>query len=284
MKITLAAIGAAATLALAPSVQAQDITGALAGALDQFGQSLGESATAGESIFVSAVGETLLPGGAPMAQTVTLSIDGTGDTAVAAAKARDEIVAKVQAVARRFGVSAEVGKSTFAFGEAWAEAAIDWDAFDFDSAGDAAAEATAAAVDAAGAFADLAEATRTFTASSEITIDRPADARMAGFVDALAEAGVPSFSESSLGFGEAGASALGMWASLLGIEMPADPGEGVWGAATADAIAKARTQAQQVATASGRPLGQVKNVTVFLRHQDGQKAYVTVSVRFGFAD
>ena len=281
MKITLAAIGAAATLALAPSVQAQDITGALAGALDQFGQSLGESASAGESIFVSAVGETLLPGGAPMAQTVTLSIDGTGDTAVAAAKARDEIVAKVQAVARRFGVSAEVGKSTFAFGEAWAEAAIDWDAFDFDSAADAAA---AAAVDAAAPPADLAEATRTFTASSEITIDRPADARMAGFVDALAEAGVPSFSESSLGFGEAGASALGMWASLLGTEMPADPGEGVWGAATADAIAKARTQAQQVATASGRPLGQVKNVTVFLRHQDGQKAYVTVSVRFGFAD
>ena len=42
MKVSLASLGVAAALALAPAAQAQDIAGAFAGALDQFGQSMGE--------------------------------------------------------------------------------------------------------------------------------------------------------------------------------------------------------------------------------------------------
>lgn len=279
MKTMLATLGCAAALALAPAAQAQDISGAIAGALDQFGQSLGESVQQGESIFVSAVGETRLPGGAsaPAAQPITLSLSGEGATAVEAGRSRDEQVAKVRDVARRFGVTAELGKTSFAYGEAFAMTdTLDWDMFDTDM--DASVEVAAAEVEEAA----VAEPSHTFTATAEMTIGRPADARMAAFVDALAEAGIPSFTDTSVDLSELGA--LGMWAGLLGLSAPADPGEGVWSAATADAIAKARVQAEQVASAAGRPLGQVKNVTVYLRHQDGENAYVTLSARFGFAD
>lgn len=280
MKTMLATLGCAAALAFAPAAQAQDISGAIAGALDQFGQSLGESVQQGESIFVSAVGRTSLPGGAsaPVAQPITLSLSGEGATAVEAGKARDEQVAKVREVARRFGVTAELGKTSFAYGEAYPMVdTFDWDMFDTDM--DTAAEATAAAAEI-DAIAE--DPSHTFTATAEVTIGRPSEARMAAFVDALAEAGIPSFTDTSVDMSELGA--LGMWAGLLGMAPPADPGEGVWSAATADAIAKARVQAEQVASAAGRPLGQVKNVTVYLRHQDGENAYVTLSARFGFAD
>ena len=284
MKVSLASLGVAAALALAPAAQAQDIAGAFAGALDQFGQSMGESVMQGESIFVSAVGKTALPGGASgiVGQPITLSFSGEGETAAEAARARDEQVAKVQEVARRFGVTAEVGKTSFAYGEAFAMTdSFDWDMFDTDMA-----TATDTGVDVEliepVTTDEPTEPSHTFTATAEVTVGRPAEARMAAFVDALAEAGVPSFNDTSVDMSELGA--LGMWAGLLGMAAPADPGEGVWSAATADAMARARVQAEQVASAAGRSLGQVKNVTVYLRHQDGGHAYVTLSARFGFAD
>ncbi len=69
--------------------------------------------------------------------------------------------------------------------------------------------------------------------------------------------------------------------SLMGLDTARDPGEAVWNAATADAIVRARAQAETIAAASGRPLGQVRYVSVLLRSHDGEDALVSVAVRFG---
>ena len=71
---------------------------------------------------------------------------------------------------------------------------------------------------------------------------------------------------------------------LLGLDATRDPGEAVWNAATADAVVRARAQAETIAGASGRSLGPVRYVSVLMRSHDGTHALVSVAVRFGFAD
>lgn len=276
----LASAVAAATLAIAAPAAAQDLAGPVAAAVDQFGQSMAESMTGGPGLFVTAQGEAPLPAAGSTPMTVT--IKGSGKTAVEAVADRNAQLERVRAVANRFDVAIEVGATNYAIEEtpAWmtgdaamAPAAIDW-------SGEAAGvdvEVIEPVADPAPAAAD----TRTVTASVQVTLDRPNESRLPGFVDALVEAGVTDLDDSLNGLN---LGAMAPFISLLGLDPTRDPGEAVWNQAAADGVRKARTQAEAIAEASGRRLGPVRYVSVLMRSHNGENALVSVAVRFGFEE
>lgn len=269
---------AAAALAISTPAAAQDIAGPVAAAVDQFGQSMAESMTGGPGLFVTAQGGAPMPAAASTPMTIT--IKGTGKTAVEAVADRNAQLERVRSVANRFDVAMVVGTTNYAIDEtpAWLAAdaampAIDWN--DPDAAANemealGSEETTAANTD-----------TRTVTASVQVKVDRPNEARLPGFVDALVEAGVTDLDDSLNGLN---LGAMTPFLSLLGLDGARDPGEAVWNQATADAVRKARAQAEAIAEASGRSLGPVRYVSVLMRSHDGEKALVSVAVRFGFED
>ena len=109
----IAAAVAAAALAAATPVAAQDIAGPVAAAVDQFGQSMAESMTGGPGLFVTAQGEAPMPAAASMPMTIT--IKGTGKTAVEAVADRNAQLERVRSVANRFDVAMdEPGFTMFA--------------------------------------------------------------------------------------------------------------------------------------------------------------------------
>lgn len=266
-------IAAVAAVLIATPVAAQDIVGPVAAAVDQFGQSMAESMAGGPGVFVTAQGRAPLPdaGALPM----TLTIKGEGKTAAEAVAHRNAQLERVRAAANNFDVAIEVGTTTYSISDG-----VDWtEASAYAGAMDAAAAAEAvAAVNIAGDAADEAAPARTVTASVRVEIARPNETRLPAFVDALVDAGVTDLDDSLNGMN------LGQmqpFLSLMGLDTARDPGEAVWNAATADAIVRARAQAETIAAASGRPLGQVRYVSVLLRSHDGEDALVSVAVRFG---
>jgi len=274
MKTVIAAVAA---VLMATPVAAQDIAGPVAAAVDQFGQSMAESMAGGPGVFVTAQGRAPLPdaGALPM----TLTIKGEGKTAAEAVADRNAQLDRVRSAANNFDVAIEVGTTTYSISEGtgWTEASAYAGAMDAAAVAEAAAEA-AVAVDAAGDAAEEAPPARTVTASVQVKIVRPNETRLPAFVDALVDAGVTDLDDSLNGMN------LGQmqpFLSLMGLDTARDPGEAVWNAATADAIVRARAQAETIAAASGRPLGQVRYVSVLLRSHDGEDALVSVAVRFG---
>lgn len=264
MKTVIAAVAA---VLIATPVAAQDIAGPVAAAVDQFGQSMAESMAGGPGVFVTAQGRAPLPdaGALPM----TLTVKGEGKTAAEAVVHRNAQLERIRAAANNFDVSVQVGTTSYSIAEEteWASA-IDCCTAD---------AAAAIAVDAAELTDDAAPA-RTVTASVQVKIGRPNETRLPAFVDALVDAGVTDLDDSLNGMN------LGQmqpFLSLMGLDTARDPGEAVWNAATADAIIRARAQAETIAAASGRPLGQVRYVSVLLRSHDGEDALVSVAVRFG---
>ncbi|MDI6623419.1 MAG: SIMPL domain-containing protein [Brevundimonas sp.] len=269
----LAIAAAVAALATTTPVAAQDIAGPVAAAVDQFGQSMAESMTGGPGLFVTAQGEAPMPAAASTPMTVT--IKGTGQTAVAAVADRNAQLERVRSVANRFDVAMDVGATNYSIGEttpAWLSgdapmADIDWDDPD----------AAAAGIDAAAGETDP----RTVTASVQVKLDRPNESRLPEFVDALVDAGVSNLDDSLNGLN---LGAMTPFLSLLGLDGARDPGEAVWNQATADGVRKARAQAETIAEASGRRLGPVRYVSVLMRSHDGENALVSVAVRFGFEE
>lgn len=281
-RFAIAAVAAA--LAIVTPAAAQDIAGPVAAAVDQFGQSMAESMTGGPGLFVTAQGEAPLPAAASTPMTIT--IKGTGKTAVEAVADRNAQLERVRAVANRFDVAMDVGATNYSISDtpswmtdgAMAPAAIDWDADEasIEAAIDAAEDAVAQ-----GSIAEDGADTRTVTASVQVKLDRPNESGLPEFVDALVEAGVDNLDDSLNGLN---LGAMTPFLSLLGLDTARDPGEAVWNQATADGVRKARAQAETIAEASGRRLGPVRYVSVLMRSHDGENALVSVAVRFGFED
>lgn len=280
----LAAAVAVAALFATPAA-AQDIAGPVAAAVDQFGQSLAESMTGGPGLFVTAQGEAPLPAAASTPMTITLK--GTGKTAVEAVADRNAQLERVRSVANRFDVAMDVGATTYAIGEtpSWmTPAAADdaWTGAD-EAAMDAMEEAAGAVeiIEPVDQGSPASIDTRTVTASVEVKLDRPNESRLPDFVDALVDAGVTDLDDSLNGLN---LGAMTPFLSLLGLDPTRDPGEAVWNEATADGVRKARAQADAIAQASGRQLGPVRYVSVLMRSHDGDNALVSVAVRFGFEE
>lgn len=273
----LVAAAAAAALFATPAA-AQDLAGPVAAAVDQFGQGMAESMTGGPGLFVTAQGEAPLP--AASAAPMTITIKGSGKTAVEAVADRNAQLDRVRSVANRFDVAMEVGATNYSIGQetpAWMTAAaapaIDWN--------EASDDVDVELIEPLQGAATGTEDDRTVSASVQVKIDRPNESRLPEFVDALVEAGVSNLDDSLNGLN---LGAMAPFMSLLGLDVTRDPGEAVWNQATADAVRKARAQAETIAEASGRRLGPVRYVSVLMRSQDGENARVSVAVRFGFED
>ncbi len=279
----LAAAVAAATLAAATPVAAQDIAGPVAAAVDQFGQSLAESMTGGPGLFVTAQGQAPMPAAASTPMTVTLK--GTGQTAVEAVADRNAQLERVRSVANRFDVAMDVGATNYsiAAADAWSPASDAWaTAFPGDSSDVDGDQDVQVDVELIQSIEEEAAAdARTVTASVQVKLDRPNESRLPEFVDALVDAGVTDLDDSLNGLN---LGAMTPFLSLLGLDATRDPGEAVWNEATADGVRKARAQAAAIAAASGRQLGPVRYVSVLMRSHDGENALVSVAVRFGFEE
>lgn len=279
------AVAAAAAALFATPAAAQDIAGPIAASIDQFGQGVAESMAGGQGLFITAQGRAPMPDAAGGMMTVTVS--GSGKTAVEAVADRNAQLERIRSVANNFSVAIEVGETKYAIVDAddwamtsdtpWAAAAA------IEAAADAAEDDAVSVelIEPLGEDAAQAEPARTVTASAQVKLGRPNETRLPAFVDALADAGVQNLTDSlnGLDFGE-----LGPFLAMLGLDAGRDPGEDVWAAATADAVSRARAQAMAIADASGRQLGAVRHVSVLLRSHDGENALVSVAVRFGFAD
>lgn len=278
----LTAAVAVAALAIATPAAAQDIAGPVAAAVDQFGQSMAESMTGGPGLFVTAQGRAPLPAAASTPMTVT--IKGTGKTAVEAVADRNAQLERVRSVANRFDVAIEVGATTYAIDESvsWmGDMAMTAPTADFSEMGEIEEAAAVNAAEAPAALIPGQESVRTVAASVQVKLERPNESRLPDFVDALVDAGVSDLDDSlnGLNFGP-----MTPFLSLLGLDPTRDPGEPVWNQATADGVRRARVQAEAIAEASGRSLGPVRYVSVLMRSHDGENALVSVAVRFGFED
>lgn len=281
MKAILCA-AAAAVLIAAPAA-AQDIAGPVAAAVDQFGQSVAESMAGGTGVFVTAQGRAPMPAAA--AAPMTLTVKGTGKTAVEAVADRNARLERIRSAANRFDVAMEVGETGYSISDAndWMPASSGWatafPAVRADGSDDQAVEIEP--IEPSAEEAAASEDARTVTASVQVKLERPNETRLPAFVDALVEAGVSDLNDSLTGIN---LGQLQPFLSLLGLDPASDPGEAVWNAATADGVARARAQAEAIAIASGHRLGAVRHVSMLMRSHDGENALVSVAVRFGFAD
>jgi uncharacterized protein YggE len=281
MKAILCA--AAAAVLIATPVAAQDIAGPVAAAVDQFGQSVAESMAGGTGVFVTAQGRAPMPAAA--AAPMTLTVKGTGKTAVEAVADRNARLERIRSAANRFDVAMEVGETGYSISDAndWMPASSEW-ATAFPAVGADGSDDQAVEVEPIEPTAEEAGASgdaRTVTASVQVKLERPNETRLPAFVDALVEAGVTDLNDSLTGIN---LGQLQPFLSLLGLDSASDPGEAVWNAATADGVARARAQAEAIAIASGHRLGAVRHVSMLMRSHDGENALVSVAVRFGFAD
>lgn len=280
MKAILCA--AAAAVLIATPAAAQDIAGPVAAAVDQFGQSVAESMAGGTGVFVTAQGRAPMPAAA--AAPMTLTVKGTGKTAVEAVADRNARLERIRSAANRFDVAMEVGETGYSISETldWFEPGGMAEVADLDADEPGIANAAAASTtDDGGDASQGPAASATVTASTTVKLERPNETRLPAFVDALVEAGVSDLNDSLTGIN---LGQLQPFLSLLGLDPASDPGETVWNAATADGVARARAQAEAIAIASGHRLGAVRHVSMLMRSHDGENALVSVAVRFGFAD
>jgi hypothetical protein len=267
MKLIAIAALAAGVLAVAGPAAAQDagaLTGLVSTVGEGLGESLGQSITGGQSIFVYATGKAKLPAAPPGAYSVQVTI--SAPTAVDAARQRDDELARLRAVAGQFGAASEVRAQSLSLGAA-------------NTGGFQLPFTMPTGGGAAGAGGDGATPPPKpqFEAKATLLLGEPAPGKAPAFLDALHAAGADAIAS---GDGQSAFSRL--TASYLGGAPDMDPK--VWDDATRDAIKTAHDQAATLAAAAGRTVGEARQILFLAKVVTGDEATVTVAVRFGFAD
>jgi uncharacterized protein YggE len=267
---------AVAVLAGATPAAAQDLSGfagILATATEGYAQAFGEAVVNGQSVFVTAHGKAKLP--APLTGSYFVNVDGKSASAVEAARQRDGKLGQLRAVAQQFGVQMELGDSRFAL-ETDSEAQQ-------RRTREIIAERTAhPELKAPLAFPSVGDAPKIFVARTGVRFKEPPAARLAAFLDAIRASGVDDI-RTSLTAASPGLFGINPSSEVLGFGSVETIDDAVWNAAGADAISNARNQAQTLAAAAGRNVGEARQILLLAKAiQDGE-AVVTVAVRFGFA-
>jgi uncharacterized protein YggE len=278
MKTTLPVLVAALCLCMgaAHAQQADKFASGLATAMEGLGQSLGETALSGQSVFVTATGRAPLP--AERGVSYTTIIEARAATAVEAAHVRDERISAIEAAARKFGVVIDSQSSSFGLEKAPTNR-------NHLSPGVSPAHAAMAAppgvvITPPAHAVDEPPSEPKFIAKTTVKFVAAHPAHLADFLDALREAGA-----DDLQGGSASPSPLNMFQgnTVLGLGAVEKVDESLWDQASRAAMTAARHQAEVLATAAGRPLGEIREVMVLNRGTQGDDATVTLSVRFAFA-
>ena len=242
------------------SAQASDgPVGVLAAGVEQLGQSVGEAALGGSSIFVTARGVARIE--KPAARIYAVTVEGEGDTAVEAAKQRDAKIDRLRAAAKRFSAEMTLGEGNY---------------------GRAPPKVAPIVRPPAGAppTPPAGPAPPAFTASLAVRFARPPDTAMPAFMDALHEAGVEAFPNTTA------TAAPFNPAAFLGISSADAIGavdQATWDKASGAAVAAARRRAEVLASADGRRVGPMRQVMMLTSQVQGGEAAVTVAARFEFA-
>lgn len=244
-----------------------DVPALLAAGVDQFGQGVGESALGGSSVFVTAKG--VVKAERPVVRYYRATVSGEGSTAVEAARVRDAKIEKLRAAAKRFNVDMTLGVPDYTAAPAVRTVV---------RVNPQPVAPGSPLVLPPGAAAPPTLATPILTARTEAQFVRPAEASMPAFMDALREAGVDAQPANPL-------SSLNAAAGFLGIGGAAgEADQAAWGKAGAAAVAAAREEAEALAAAAGRKVGQARQITLLSRTVQGDQLTVWVAVRFAFAD
>jgi hypothetical protein len=262
-----ALIAAAAVSGRAAAQDVSQFAGLLAAGTEGFGQSLGEAAIGGSSVFVTATGRAQLP--APLTDAYLINIEGRSGSAVQASKLRDDRLAAAREIAARFGVSVEVGSTAFSR--------------EVDSEVQQARNNRAMAERLAHpgvpiVQAPMTDADRVFVARTGVKFRAADPHRMPAFLDALKGAGIDYLTSPGINIlpGLFGRTEVLGFGALDRID------DAIWDQASQKAIAAAQRQAQVLASAAGRQVGQVRQVLFLTRNVAGDTASVTVAARFAF--
>jgi uncharacterized protein YggE len=265
-----------AVASVASAQQADKLAAGVATAMEGFGQSVGESAVSGSSVFVTATGRAPWPATARTWYSTTVDVHDA--SAVEAARARDGRVAAIEAAARRYGVVTERQSSSFALdsGVTRSKSAMVMSAL-------AAAPGSSGGLPAVAVAPPKAPAeppAPRFTAKTTLRFSATDPDRFPEFLDAIRALGVEAISG-----GPTASNPLSFLqnSSLFGQGVVDKVDDAVWDRASQAAMAEARRQASVLAAAGGRALGEVRQVTALTRDVQGGEASVTLAVRFGFA-
>jgi hypothetical protein len=269
-------LAGAAALSMLACVQARaqgpgDVPAMLAAAEEQLGQGVGEAALGGSSVFVTAKGVARLD--APASRIYAVTIEDEGVTATDAAKGRDAKLDRLRAVAKRFSVEMTPGDYGYTRPNppvAPIRTIIPAPA--------AAAPGAAPPPLAIAPIGGPKPSPRLFTANVAVRFTRPPEASMPAFLDALHDAGVETLNAANIQPNNPVTTAL----LGLGAASP-EVNEAVWTKAAAAAMAAARQQAEVLASAGGRHVGQVRQIIQLARTVQGDQATVMVAARFAFA-
>jgi hypothetical protein len=262
-----------AVSSVAGAQQADKFAAGLATAMEGLGQSVGESAVSGSSVFVTATGHAPWP---PAGRIWYSAIIAAHDaSAVDAAHARDGRLVAIETAARRYGVVTERQSSSFAMdsGVTKPKSATVMPALPAASGGPPPSNMAPAKIVAETAMPR-------FTAKTTIRFAATDPDHLPEFLDAIRAQGVESISggpttSNPLNFLQNN--------SLFGQDAADKVDEAVWDRASRAARAEARRQAGVLAAAAGRSLGEVRQVTTLSRDVQAGEAGVTLAVRFAFA-
>lgn len=273
--VTRIACALALLLATAASARAQsnDIGATLAAAEEEIGQSVGQAAFAGPSVFVTATGRARLP--APLADAYYVSVKGESASAVQAVHERDQRIASILADARRLGIDAEIGDTNIALG-------VDPD--EQNRLMDARTQRMQAALrehPGVPLSEPIIQPAKLFMATTSLRFRSASSTSLATFMDVLHQAGVD---EITRGSNLPSVPFIPQRSELMGFGSVATLDPAIWKAASEDAMRSAREQAQSLAQAAGRTLGSVRNVMVMTRSIEGGEVVEGLAVRFAFAD
>jgi len=262
----------------APAAQAQQadkFASGLATAMEGLGQSLGQSAVGGDSLFVTATGRAPLPSGPRLWYTTTL--EARDASAVEAAQTRDKLKGAIEAAAKRFGVDIETQSYSFAIEPS---ALCRKRPSCAPPPSPMAPTAPPGLVMTPPSSGDQPQAEPKFVAKATLKFAPTHPERFAEFLDAARAAGA-----DNLEGGPGAASPLNIFQNntLLGAGSVDQVDEAVWDQASRAAMAAARHQAEVLAAASGRSLGETREVMSLNRGVQGPDATVTLAVRFAFA-
>jgi uncharacterized protein YggE len=261
----------------AQAQQADKFASGFATAMEGVGQSLGDAAFTGQSIFVTATGRAPLPSGQRV--WYKANIDVRDASAVEATRQRDARISELEADARRLGVEIHIETTSFALettplGRTRTPPGV--------QAGPivAAKPSPSGLVGAAPPSSEPPPPAPTFVVKTTLKFAATHPERLAAFLDALRAAGADTLARDP-GLG----SPLNMFQNntLLGVGSVEKVDDALWDQASRAAVAAARRQAEVLAVAAGRPLGETREVMVLNRGTQGDDATVTLAVRFAFA-